>query len=73
MKGLYNKYIIQKVDGTPIDPSANYFVLRLDTDPHARAAARLYANRIYHENPLLSEDIWEKCNKYWERDHLGED
>ncbi len=42
-KGLYGKYIIGKSDGTPIDPQANYFVLRLDTDAKARLAAMYYA------------------------------
>jgi len=46
MKGLYNKYIIHKSDGTSIDPNADYFVLRLDTDSCARGAIRNYANRI---------------------------
>jgi hypothetical protein len=41
--GLYGKYIIQKADGSPIDPHADYFVLRLDTDPYARIAALEYA------------------------------
>ncbi|KKL93314.1 hypothetical protein LCGC14_1875890, partial [marine sediment metagenome] len=38
MKELYSKYKIQKMNGKPIDPNAQYFVLRLDTDPAARAA-----------------------------------
>ena len=29
-KGLYQKYIIQKTDGSPVDPMAKYFVLRYD-------------------------------------------
>lgn len=28
--GLYNRYIVSKSDGTPVDPRAIYFVLRLD-------------------------------------------
>ena len=35
-KGLYGKYRIEKGDGTPVDPEAVYFTLRLDTDKHAR-------------------------------------
>ena len=64
MKGLYNKYIIQKSDGTPIDPSADYFVLRLDTDSCARGALRNYANRIYGDNPILSKELRDRCDKY---------
>jgi len=31
-KGLFNKYKIGKTDGTPMEPEAEYFVLRVDTD-----------------------------------------
>jgi len=64
LKGLYQKYIIQKTDETPIDPNADYFVLRLDTDKHARGAIRNYANRIYGDNPILSKELRDRCNKY---------
>jgi len=43
MTGLYGKYKIEKTDGSPIDPKALYFVLRLDTDKSARRALRAYA------------------------------
>ena len=33
------KYIISKANGQPVDPKAEYLVLRLDTDTHARTAA----------------------------------
>jgi F0F1-type ATP synthase epsilon subunit len=42
-EGLYGKYRISKADGSPVDPNADYFVLRLDTDPVARRAAREYS------------------------------
>jgi hypothetical protein len=42
-EGLYGKYCISKADGSPVDPNADYFVLRLDTDPVARRAAREYS------------------------------
>lgn len=53
-KGWYSKYHITKSDGSPCDPSAVYMVLRLDTDPHARAAANTYARGIAQCNPELS-------------------
>lgn len=56
-RGLYPKYIVEKVNGKPSDPNANYFVLRLDTDPHARHAIRAYANSIRSQNPELAEDL----------------
>ena len=42
-EGLYGKYCISKADDSPVDPNADYFVLRLDTDPVARRAAREYS------------------------------
>jgi len=64
IEGLYNKYIITKADGTPVDPNADYFVLRLDTDSNARGALRNYANRIQGKNPLLSQELRDRCDKY---------
>ena len=45
-KGLYQKYHITKTDGTKVDPLAEYFVLRIDTDYHARVALKAYAISI---------------------------
>jgi len=67
MKGLYNKYIISKADGTPIDPNADYFVLRLDTDSCAREAMKFYGSAIYQDNLELAHDIFNKLNIYWEK------
>lgn len=41
---LFGKYNITKADGTPTDPNAQYFVLRIDTDPAARSALKTYAH-----------------------------
>ena len=57
MKGLYPKYKITRLDGTPADLDAQYFVLRLDSDRHARVAARAYAESIRQDNPLLCDDL----------------
>lgn len=46
MKKLYSKFDIQKVDDTPIDPHAQYFVLRIDTDHASRVAMLAYANEM---------------------------
>lgn len=48
--GLYGKYIIQKADGSTVDPKADYFILRLDTDPYARIAALEYAIQTDDQN-----------------------
>ena len=57
MKGLYNKYIIIKANGKKVDPDARYFVLRIDTDPHARIALRAYGKSVKKENPKLAAEI----------------
>ena len=64
MSGLYRKYIITKADGSPTDPKADYFVLRLDTDPRARHAARTYARDVESKNPELAADIRHRCDEY---------
>lgn len=47
MAKLYEKYApLKKADGSPTDPKAQYFVLRIDTDPAAREALATYANAI---------------------------
>ena len=56
MRGLHAKYQVTKIEGQT-DPKAQYFVLRLDTDPHARVAVAAYAESIAIDNPRLSADI----------------
>lgn len=57
-QGVFPKYHISKCDGSRIDASACYFVLRLDEDPAARAAMRVYATECGNEQ--LAEDI-DRC------------
>ena len=57
MKGLYVKYEVEKVDGTPIDDNAQYFVLSPDTDRHARIALAAYAESVRMEDPQLSGEL----------------
>lgn len=61
-RGLYHKYRITKTDGTPTDSAASYFPLRLDTDHHARVAARAYAESVREENPCLCNDLHEEVD-----------
>jgi hypothetical protein len=56
-KGFYRKYIVTHSDGSPTDPNAVYFVLRLDTEQIARTAAREYARLIQDSNPALASGI----------------
>ncbi len=63
MKGLYDKYNVQK-NGKDTDPNADYFALRLDTDENARQAMLLYAHLIQTANPILAKDIRKKIVNY---------
>ena len=60
--GLENKYIIQKADGSEVDPHADYFVLRLDKDKAAREAAHKYA--VECDNMQLRKDLILKMMDY---------
>lgn len=63
--GLKRKYAITHADGSPCDPDATYFVLRLDyhrdgDNTHitaCRAAAWRYADVIQTHLPALSSDL----------------
>lgn len=55
--GLRRKYKIEKASGEPVDPEAVYFVLRVDEDPHARAALRAYADSVEQENATFAEEL----------------
>lgn len=55
---LYGKYhVVKSADGSVVD--GDVFVLRLDRDAHARAAARAYAHSVHSENPDLAREIEE--------------
>jgi len=62
-EGLYGKYAIRKTDGSTIDPKADYFILRLDTDPAARIAAREYA--LHTSDMALGKALEDKITKYF--------
>ena len=59
MEGGLNrsKYIIAKSNGDEVDSDAQYFVLRLDKDPHALLAALVYSQSVESDNPELADDI----------------
>ena len=52
------------VKQVPVDPEAEYLVLRLDTSIAARSAAWAYCRFIEGEYPQLAEDIRAKVVKY---------
>ncbi len=61
--GYEKKYIIQKTSGKLIDLDANYFVLRLDKDPHALKALETYQQSVIEDNPELANDLISVINK----------
>lgn len=62
--GLRQKYIIAKTSGREVDPKADYFVLRLDKDPHAINAILRYAHSIRDDNPEFALDLFAKAEEY---------
>jgi hypothetical protein len=61
-QGLHKKYVVSKANGSPSDPDAIYFVLRLDPgckdDLHvraSRAAARTYAAIVGNGSSHLNQ------------------
>jgi hypothetical protein len=64
-EGLFDKFIVSKRDGSPVDPKAEYFVLRLDNDRDAVTAVLTWCN--LKGNQKLYEDIlhhvWDKQDK----------
>ena len=67
-QGLYDKYIVTKADGSSVDLEAQYFVLRIDTDPCARLALRTYITQCAYQHPQLALDL-----KHWLDIVLGKD
>ena len=61
--GYDKKYIIAKSNGKPVDRNADYFVLRLDKDPHAIIALEAYKESVKDDNPELAEDLIFVINK----------
>ncbi len=64
MSNLFNKYNIEKQDGSPVDPNAQYFVLRIDTDPAARYALNAYALFVFKTDPKFSRELLEWISQY---------
>lgn len=63
-QGFHLKYAISKLDGKELDPGAEYFVLRLDTNSGTsahilacRKAIIAYANEIWKTKPEFAEDL----------------
>ena len=60
MRGFYKKYIVTKTSGNPMDPEAEFIVLRIDKGIYlhaCRAGAAAFAEAVRGENPLLANGI----------------
>lgn len=62
--GYEKKYHLSKTNGQPLDPAADYFVLRIDKDPHALVALKAYAESVQIDNLQLAQDLWAKIDHY---------
>jgi Ni,Fe-hydrogenase III component G len=62
-KGLYQKYLVSRADGTQRD-DAKYFVLRYDECPKARMALRLYATLQEKDYPQLAVDVKAELDRF---------
>lgn len=61
---IYKKYNVQKVKGET-DPTAEYFVLRIDTDEAARGALLCYANSMRSQrNDVFAKELEDWIGKY---------
>ncbi len=56
-RGMYEKYIVTRNDGSAKHVGCEYFVLDLTHDKHAKAAIRAYADSCKAEYPQLSNDL----------------
>ena len=64
MSNLFNKYKIEKQDGSLVDPQAQYFILRIDTDPHARYAGYAYAASISGRDDDFADELRAWVKRY---------
>lgn len=65
-KGLHSRYNVTKTDGSPCDPRAVYFVLRLDgfgRDAGHIAACRAAARKYAEEAPPWMKQVADELNK----------
>lgn len=75
---LINKYTVAHTDGSPIDPQAEYFVLRIDaaqqdTDHYNACllALQQYANDIKKTQPVLADDLNTRYIYPWSDDKIA--
>lgn len=63
-QGLYRKFDVRRTDGSDQPggkhEGCEYFVLDLTHDPHAKAAAAVYADSVEATHPMLAADMREQ-------------
>ena len=60
MKGLYQKYIVTKTSGKPINPNSRFIVLRVDGGQYihaCRAGVAAFAEAVREHNSVLADDL----------------
>ena len=69
--GLHLRFRVERTDGKPIDPNAEYFVLRLDDSGSntahiaaCRKAILTYAKEIEPQIPQLAADLQARYGKF---------
>lgn len=64
-RGRTRTYSVRYSDDEPgtLD-GAILFVLRVDTDLHARRAAMAYADSVEHERPRLANELRRQCRTH---------
>lgn len=66
MEGLYQKYIVSKANGTPLDPDFESIVLRIDGGRYlhaCRAGVAAFAEAVREHNSRLAEDIQQRLKE----------
>jgi len=65
-KGLYNKYVVERIEPDPTGKHRNcwYFVLDLEHDAYAYAALDMYASSCADKYPQLAEELKGKLKEY---------
>jgi hypothetical protein len=64
MGNLFKKYNVTKNDGSSVDKNAQYFVLRIDTDPAARKAVLRYSSYISEVDPEFANELFNWVMEY---------
>lgn len=73
-RGLFRKYRIERVDGKPIDPNDEYFILKVKGEGDqihikaCRKAVLVYADAVKNHLPELSNDLIDRYGKHSPQD-----